>query len=158
MNVLNYKQYDEGNINPEYASFLMENKKALGVPDWMNYVDDNQQMYEDFAEDLSISFKRELENVLNMGLQTMIYNGQNDFIVNTAGVLTYLNTLEWNYAKQWKDTTKKQWMEYGGENLGWSKTYRNLAFVQVRNAGHLLPSDQPRSAWAMLDNFFLNNW
>jgi hypothetical protein len=34
-----------------------------------------------------------------MGLKTLIYNGQNDFIVNTVGVLTYLNTLKWSQAK-----------------------------------------------------------
>ena len=37
-----------------------------------------------------------------MDIKTLIYNGQNDFIVNTAGVLTYLNTLKWKNAKEWR--------------------------------------------------------
>ncbi len=41
MNVLNYKQYDDGNINPAYGDYLQEKKGSFGVPDWMNYVDDN---------------------------------------------------------------------------------------------------------------------
>jgi len=32
MNVLNYKQYDEGNINPFYADYLQEKKSNFGVP------------------------------------------------------------------------------------------------------------------------------
>lgn len=109
MNVLNYKQYDEGNINPEYQYYLQEKKKSFGVPDWLNYVDDNQQMYEDFAADISTSFKRQLERVLTANIRTLIYNGQNDLIVNTAGVLSYLNTLEWQYINEWKQKPKKLW-------------------------------------------------
>ena len=41
MNVLNYKQYDAGNINPDYKYFLQDNKKEFGVPDWLDYLDNN---------------------------------------------------------------------------------------------------------------------
>ena len=115
-------------------------------------------MYYAFNADLSASYKRELEKLLNLDLKVMIYNGQNDFIVNTPGVLNYLNTLEWNFARQWRNTNKKMWSEFGSDNLGWSKSYRNLIFVMVRNAGHLLPSDQGRSAWWMLNRYFINSW
>ena len=88
----------------------------------------------------------------------MIYNGQNDFIVNTPGVLHYLNTVNWQFAKQWKAKSKTIWKEFGNQNLGWYKNYRNLVFVLVRDAGHLLPSNQHRTAWLMLNKYFLNNW
>ena len=109
MNVLNFRQYDEGNINPDYKYFLQGNKKSFGVPDGVDYVESNEKMYYDFNADLSSSYKRELQNMLNRGLQVMIYNGQNDFIVNTAGVLGYMNTLSWQYAKQWKAKQKVMW-------------------------------------------------
>ena len=158
MNVLNYRQYDAGNINPDYAAFLQANKKTFGVPDWLNYVDDNQEMYYAFNADLASSFRSKLEKMLNMNLKVMIYNGQNDFIVPTAGVLNYLNTLEWNYANFWRRAEKKTWKEFGSKNLGWSKSFRNLIFVLVRDAGHLLPSDQPKAAWSMLNRYFLGSW
>jgi len=60
MSVMNYKLYDEGNINTDYAIYLQERKKMFGVPDWLNYVDDNEQMYKDFADDISRSFKNQL--------------------------------------------------------------------------------------------------
>jgi carboxypeptidase C (cathepsin A) len=109
MNVLNYKQYDAGNINPEYAAYLQSNKKSFGVPDWVNYVADNQKMYYDFNVDLASSTKSSLERIINLGLKTLIYNGQNDFIVNTPGVLAVLNTLQWPYTQQWKARPKKMW-------------------------------------------------
>lgn len=158
MNVLNFNQYDQGNINPDYKYYLQDKKKNFGVPDWLDYVDNNDQMYIDFNVDLASSYRRELQNILNRGLKVMIYNGQNDFIVNTPGVLNYLNALSWTYSKQWKAKDKTTWKEFGNENLGWSKSYRNLIFVLVRDAGHLLPSDQPRAAWLMLSKYFLNSW
>jgi serine carboxypeptidase-like clade IV len=78
--------------------------------------------------------------------------------VNTAGVLTYMNTLEWEHMKDWRGREKKIWKDLSGNNLGWYKNYRNLIFVMVRDAGHLLPSDQPRAAWLMLGKYFLNDW
>jgi len=38
--------------------------------------------------------------------RVLIYNGQDDFVVNTGGVLNYLNSLEWNGIEKWKATTK----------------------------------------------------
>jgi carboxypeptidase C (cathepsin A) len=134
------------------------NRKAFGVSENVHFVDDNQQMYNDFSADISTSYKRSLERILSLRLKVLIYNGQNDFIVNTAGVLTYLNTLEWPLSKQWRNTKKKNWEEYGEDNLGWFKEYGNLNFVQIRNAGHLVPSDQPRIAWKMAQNYFYKGW
>lgn len=99
MNVLNYKLYDNSDFNEDYAKYLEKNKVAFGVPSNSSFVDDNQEMYYAFNADLSRSFKPQLQRVLDMGINTLIYNGQNDFIVNTAGVLTYMNTLQWKFAK-----------------------------------------------------------
>lgn len=60
MNVLNYKQYDEGNINPDYDKFLEANKLSFGVDASVKFVSDNQEMYYAFCDDLSRSFKKSL--------------------------------------------------------------------------------------------------
>lgn len=47
------------------------------------------------------------------------------------------------------------WKDYDDiTNLGWTKNHANLYFTLVRNAGHLVPADQPRSSWLMLNNYF----
>jgi carboxypeptidase C (cathepsin A) len=142
MNVLNYKLYDNSDINENYAKYVEANKGQFGVPANKSYVDDYEEMYYAFNADLSRSFKPQLERVLNMGIKTLIYNGQNDFIVNTAGVLTYMNTLKWQHAKEWRAAKKTMWKDYDDiTNLGWTKNYANLYFTLIRNAGHLVPSD-----------------
>jgi len=42
MNVLNYKQYDDGKINPIYAKYLQAQKSQFGVANATNFIDDNQ--------------------------------------------------------------------------------------------------------------------
>ncbi len=112
-------------------------------------------MYYAFNADLSRSFKPQLQRILDAEIKTLIYNGQNDFIVNTASVLGYMNTLQWKFAKEWRQATKQMWKDYDEEtNLGWTKNYKNLHFTLVRNAGHLVPADQPRYAWMMLSKYF----
>ncbi len=36
---------------------------------------------------------------------------------------------------------------------GWVKTWNNLWFVFVNKAGHLVPKDQPRSSFNMMNHF-----
>jgi carboxypeptidase C (cathepsin A) len=112
-------------------------------------------MYYAFDADLSRSYKRQLERLLDLGVKTLIYNGQNDFIVNTAGVLTYMNTLQWKNAKEWREAKKTMWKDYDDvTNIGWTKNYGNLHFTLIRNAGHLVPADQDRVSWLMLSKYF----
>jgi carboxypeptidase C (cathepsin A) len=90
-------------------------------------------------------------------MRVLIYNGQNDIIVNTAGVLNYLNTLDWHGLRAWSRTEKQQWI-LNGKNVGWYKNYDNLAFVLLKNAGHLVPADQPGPAINMINRFISGLW
>lgn len=43
----------------------------------------------------------------------LIYNGQDDVVVNTPGVLQYLNSLNWDGIGAWKRTKKSIWTIHG---------------------------------------------
>lgn len=60
---MNFKKYNQDNINPDYWKFLNENKKQFGVPDDVNYTEDGDPMYKAFGKDISMSFATELEYV-----------------------------------------------------------------------------------------------
>ena len=89
-------------------------------------------------------------------IRVLIYNGQDDYVVNTAGVLQYLNSLAWEGTASWKRAKKEKWTIYG-EVKGWAKVSGNLWFVLVNKAGHLVPTDQPASAFNMLGKYLRNN-
>lgn len=92
-------------------------------------------------------------------IRVLIYNGQDDYVVNTAGVMQYLNSLQWERINVWKRAAKQKWT-IQGEIKGWAKTAGSLWFVLVNKAGHLVPSDQPQSASNMLGHFIRQdtNW
>jgi carboxypeptidase C (cathepsin A) len=41
---------------------------------------------------------------------------------------------------------------------GWAKVSGNFWFVLVNKAGHMVPSDQPRSAFSMMGHFMNNEY
>jgi carboxypeptidase D len=94
---------------------------------------------------------------MNKGLKMLIYSSQNDILMNTAGVLNYLNTLNWNGLRDWQKTTKVQWF-IGNKNYGWVKKFKNFTYVLVKNSGHYVGVDQPRAGNAMINNFVNDLW
>ena len=46
-------------------------------------------------------------------MKVLIYNGQNDIIVNTASVLNYINSMNWIGISQWQKTKKKHFNHFG---------------------------------------------
>ena len=120
----------------------------------MKYLPGNDFIYTAFANDVSRSYTADVILALR-NVKTLIYNGQNDFVVNTAGVLQYLNSLNWEGISQWKRTPKDIWTIHG-EVKGWAKTSGNLWFVLVNGAGHMVPTDQPRAAFNMMGHFINN--
>lgn len=88
-------------------------------------------------------------------IRVCIYNGQDDYVVNTAGVLQYLNSLGWENIASWKRAKKEKWT-IAGQTRGWTKVSGNLWFVLVNGAGHLVPADQPDAAFNMLGHFIHN--
>ncbi|KAJ8687305.1 hypothetical protein QAD02_023099 [Eretmocerus hayati] len=84
--------------------------------------------------------------------KVLIYNGQLDIIVAYPLTVSYLQNLEWPGAKDYKTAPRKQWW-VGKELAGYSKIVGNLTEVLVRNAGHMVPGDQPSWAWDMITRF-----
>lgn len=44
--------------------------------------------------------------MLSSGKRILLFNGQNDLSVNPAGVLSYLQNLEWPGAREWRESKK----------------------------------------------------
>ena len=145
--MFNFRNYD--GIDETFAKFLEDNKAEFGAS--VKYLPGNDFIYSAFAADVSRSYADEVLTCLR-STKVLIYNGQNDVVVNTAGVLQYLNSLNWNNIQQWKRAEKQIWTIHG-EVKGWAKTYGNLWFVLVNGAGHMVPGDQPNSAFNMIGHF-----
>lgn len=84
--------------------------------------------------------------------RVMHYNGQLDIIVAYPLTENYLLNLNWTGAAKYKKAVRKVW-KVGEQVAGYSKTVDNLTEVLVRNAGHMVPMDQPKWAWDLITRF-----
>ena len=153
MNNYNYRQYKDG--DESFADFLQKNKAELGVPSNIDYMPGSEAIYISFKKDVGRSYVSDLVIMLRH-IRVLIYNGQDDYVVNTAGVLQYLNSLGWENIASWKRAKKQKWT-IAGATRGWAKTSGNLWFVLLNGAGHLVPTDQPDSAFNMMGHYIKND-
>lgn len=110
-------------------------------------------------EDFGKSARDLLENVLNANIPVLLYNGQLDVIVAPVLTENYLKQTNWTGAEKYSSAEKKIWYvdENDAEIAGYVKEAENLQFVVVRNAGHILPYDQPRVAFDLIKRFVEKN-
>lgn len=85
---------DSTKADETFTDYLQKNKDVFGVPTNINFNRYNEQVYEDFRQDISTSYSQDRVAVMRE-IRVLIYSGQEDYVVNTAGVLNYLNSLQW---------------------------------------------------------------
>ncbi|XP_014372276.2 venom serine carboxypeptidase [Papilio machaon] len=76
----------------------------------------------------------------------LIYNGQLDIIVAYPLTINYLRNLNFTGSEDYKTAKRYQW-KVDGELAGYVKQAGKLVEIMVRNAGHMVPGDQPK--WAL---------
>ena len=82
------------------------------------------------------------------GIPVLIYAGDVDFICNYMGNRAWTNALEWSGKSDFAAADEHEWKGYG-----LARSADNLTFLQVYDAGHMVPSDQPKVALEMISLF-----
>ncbi|CAG4931558.1 unnamed protein product [Colias eurytheme] len=85
----------------------------------------------------------------------MFYNGQLDIIVAYPLTENFLRNLNFSSSEEYKVAQRKIW-RLGDNIAGYYKKAGNLTEVLVRNAGHMVPHDQPKWAFDLIHRFILN--
>lgn len=99
-----------------------------------------------------------IEALLDNGYKFMTYNGQLDILDAYPLTVEYLEQLDWSGAQEYKNSTRHIWKVKSNDDevAGYVRLVRNLVEVLVRNAGHMVPVDQPRSAYDLINRFVFN--
>ncbi|KAG5880352.1 hypothetical protein JTB14_025771 [Gonioctena quinquepunctata] len=106
------------------------------------------------SNDIMQSVASWVSELLN-NYRVLIYNGQLDIIVAYPLTVNYLKNLNFNGAADYKTAQRYKW--YVGQNLaGYVKQAGNLTEVLVRDAGHMVPADQPQWAFDLITRFTRN--
>ncbi|XP_041972254.1 venom serine carboxypeptidase-like [Aricia agestis] len=85
----------------------------------------------------------------------LIYNGQLDIIVAYPLTENFLRHLKFSSAEEYEVAPRKIW-RVNDDIAGYYKKAGNLIEVMVRNAGHMVPMDQPLWSLDLITNFIKN--
>lgn len=91
-------------MDASFVDWINNYKNELGGK--VDYILSNQKVYTAFGPDITRSVAAYVVDVLKK-VRVLIYNGQNDVVVNTPGVLHYLSSIDWVHIDEWKRTKKQ---------------------------------------------------
>jgi vitellogenic carboxypeptidase-like protein len=86
-----------------------------------------------------------------------MYNGNLDLILGPALNEKFLRTLNWSLQSEYLKAPKKLWTAENSPDIsGYVRSVGNFRQVVMRNAGHMVPLDQPIWALDMITRFVDN--
>jgi len=108
--------------------------------------------------DVAKSVRHLVESLLDNKYKVLIYNGQNDLIISGPLTEVFLRTLKWNGSDDYKKVAKIVWRLKPTDPFvaGFVRQADNLWQVIIRDAGHMVPADQPDRAFDMITRFVDN--
>ncbi|XP_063225186.1 venom serine carboxypeptidase-like [Bacillus rossius redtenbacheri] len=112
---------------------------------------DGRAVERHLEEDVMRSVRPWVEELLEHH-RIVTYNGQLDVIVAYPLTLGYLQALRWSASPAYRTAPRYQW-HVGRELAGYVKHAGHLTEVLVRDAGHMVPADQPRWALDLITRF-----
>ncbi|CAF1322019.1 unnamed protein product, partial [Rotaria sordida] len=95
--------------------------------------------------------------IANANYSVMIYNGQLDIIIAVPLTMEWISQLTWIGTDELRQAPRSVWKvaDTDREIPGYIKTANNNRFflATIRNAGHMVPYDQPRAMLDLLQRF-----
>jgi len=106
-------------------------------------------------------FARSSEILLPMILAQIpiyLYSGNYDLICNWEGTAELASSLQWPHQNDWNNAKNQTWVTAEGQTAGWYKISNGFAHIIVEGAGHMVPYDQPQSAFDLITRIIANDW
>lgn len=102
-----------------------------------------------FHTDWMKDFSGYVADMLDADIPQLIYAGDLDFVCNYMGNKAWTDALEWEHKKEFGDAEEHDW----NDGKGLVKSANGFTFLQVYEAGHMVPSDQPEAALDLIKQF-----
>ncbi|CAJ1335036.1 unnamed protein product [Effrenium voratum] len=104
------------------------------------------------AGDWLVRYQGLLPELLKDGIDVLIYAGDVDYICNWLGNKAWTTKLDWEHSADFQKAEDKEW-QVSGKTVGKLRSSNHLNFMQVFEAGHMVPMDQPEVALKMVADF-----
>eukprot|EP00178_Gracilaria_changii_P026491 TRINITY_DN8152_c0_g2_i1.p2 TRINITY_DN8152_c0_g2~~TRINITY_DN8152_c0_g2_i1.p2 ORF type:complete len:157 (+),score=23.86 TRINITY_DN8152_c0_g2_i1:30-473(+) len=130
---------------------LPEVREALGVGDH-KWTECDMLVHSLMMGDWIHTYDQHIPDIIARGQQVLVYSGDVDFIVNWYGGRDWVAAMEWDHQDDYNNAPEYDWF-VEGDAAGTGKTYKNLTFLRVFQAGHMVPMDQPVNSLDMIHRF-----
>ncbi|CAF0918874.1 unnamed protein product [Rotaria sordida] len=157
-NYFNYLTTNEPEDQGYFVSFITrsDRRKQIHVGN-MSYTSQSDIVERMLLNDLLQSVAWKIAAIANANYSVMIYNGQLDAIIPVPLTMAWIDQLEWFGADELRQAERKVWKidDTDVEIAGYVKAANKNRFflATIRNAGHMVPYDQPRAMLDLLQRF-----
>ncbi|GAX23435.1 hypothetical protein FisN_15Lh166 [Fistulifera solaris] len=94
----------------------------------------------------------EIKFLLEQNVRLLFYNGVLDMVCHHVGTEAALENMPWEHREAWRMADRYAFL-VDNQLAGYIKQYRDLFYLKVLNAGHMVPLDVPHVAFAMMKTF-----
>ncbi|KAJ3556355.1 hypothetical protein NM688_g2075 [Phlebia brevispora] len=139
-----------------------ETKVALGVDPAYDFQVINNTVAESFyyQGQAMLNSASLLPGLINSGVRVLAYAGNTDAVCNHMGIELWMTRLEHWYHEEFESTLSIPWMLESGFHVGMVHAAGpgagNVTFVQIFDAGHMAPHDQPQATLDMISRWVDN--
>jgi len=103
-----------------------------------------------YARDVMTDYTEVVADLLDCGVPIMVISGLNDGKdANFLGTRRWIERMRWKGRARYVKAATRQWKDPAGAVLGYRRSGGGLTVLEVLDAGHLAPRDQPRIAQAL---------
>jgi carboxypeptidase D len=117
----------------------------------------NDQVYAALDRDTTSAFSVTLvPRVVEAGVRVLLFSGKSDLICNWRGTQSLIANLTWAGATGFSPSVaevEKEFVVKTGEVAGFWQHERNLTFVVINEASHMVPFDKPGESAEMMKRF-----
>ncbi|KAJ4785095.1 Carboxypeptidase [Rhynchospora pubera] len=121
-------------------------RKLRIIPKNISWGGQSDNVFEALKSDFMKPRINEVDELLSLGVNVTVYNGQLDLICSTKGTEAWVQKLKWKGLKNFMESNREPLYCEGSESgstKAFKKSYRNLHFYWILGAGHFVPVDQP---------------
>lgn len=130
-----------------------EVKKALKANEAIVFEECSDAVGAALHEDVMKSVKFMVEYLVK-NTRVLLYQGHYDLRDGVVSTEAWVRKMKWERINEFLNAERKVW-KVNGEVAGYVQRWMNLSHVIVLRAGHLVPTDQPLSSQAMIENWVL---
>lgn len=112
----------------------------------------NMDVHSRFSYDWMKNFHQLVTPMIESGIEVLVYAGDADFIVNWYGCKAWTLELDWSKKAEFQQAPDNDW-SVDGKKAGKLRNVGPFSFLQVFEAGHMVPLNQPKNSLAMLKQF-----